>query len=50
MWLTTTLWVVRLVESFEQQLNFGEFGFDRVKIDIEFALVVVRCVAHERPW
>ncbi|MEY3575437.1 MAG: hypothetical protein RLZZ88_580 [Actinomycetota bacterium] len=40
-WLTTTLRVVRLVESLEHQLNFGKLGFECIKIDIEFSLVVV---------
>ncbi|MEY4068684.1 MAG: hypothetical protein RLZZ332_1020 [Actinomycetota bacterium] len=49
-WLTTTLRVVRLVESLEHQLNFGKLGFECIKIDIEFSLVVVWSRAHERPW
>ena len=49
-WLTTTLWVARLVESLEHQLDLGKFGLDCIKIDIKFALIVVRSVAHERPW
>jgi len=44
------LWVARLVESFEHQLNLGEFGLNCIKIDIKFALIVMRSVAHERPW